>query len=245
MKNKNLKVIAIAIIVALITSCKKEEVSPNDNTSTPIITPVVTTPIDNSVQGKLDAGKTPLEIFTADKSLYNTIMGSKYQGGLIVVFDTINGTGMVAATEDQGSVTNWGCSNYTLKEVISIPGEWITIVLATQKAYGTGQMNTNMITDFCQDSNSPAKICSDLSLNGYDDWFLPSKDELELLVSQLSIQEDLIGSYWSSTQEDTPNNARVYVVAAYQIPLGTTNNYGYLQPKTKSPGRKVRAVRTF
>ena len=50
-----------------------------------------------------------------------------------------------------------------------------------------------------------AKVCFDLVFNGFDDWFLPSKDELNLLYINLC-KEDIgdfdEDSYWSSSETD-------------------------------------------
>jgi hypothetical protein len=42
---------------------------------------------------------------------------------------------------------------------------------------GTGNTNTNLIVAVQGNGNYAAKICYDLVLNGYSDWFLPSRDE--------------------------------------------------------------------
>ncbi len=53
-----------------------------------------------------------------------------------------------------------------------------------------------------------ADICASLVLNGYNDWFLPSKDELYLMYENLNVME--IGgfrnlSYWSSSENESGN----------------------------------------
>ncbi|MBZ0241851.1 MAG: DUF1566 domain-containing protein, partial [Bacteroidales bacterium] len=53
----------------------------------------------------------------------------------------------------------------------------------------------------CSESGIAARICNDLVLNDYDDWYLPSKDEL----NKLYLSKDLIGGfaatwYWNSSE---------------------------------------------
>jgi len=48
-----------------------------------------------------------------------------------------------------------------------------------------------------------ARLCYDLVLGGYSDWYLPSKDELnQLWVNRAAIGGFANNSYWSSTEYD-------------------------------------------
>lgn len=72
----------------------------------------------------------------------------------------------------------------------------------TLTAIGTGQANTTAIVNGCSTAGIAARICDDLVLNGYSDWFLPSRDEL----NQMYLQRAVIGVfpmhfYWSSSAE--------------------------------------------
>jgi hypothetical protein len=73
-------------------------------------------------------------------------------------------------------------------------------------------------------------------LNGYSDWYLPSKDEL----NQLRLNKVAIGGfanvyYWSSTEG--------YVSHAWAQHFYDGNQYGY--NKSNNLGIYVRAVRSF
>jgi hypothetical protein len=76
---------------------------------------------------------------------------------------------------------------------------------ATATAIGTGMVNTKKIVNSWGDGIYAAKICYDLTINGYNDWALPSKDELNLMYTVLAKNgaggfDPLGGPYWSSTE---------------------------------------------
>jgi hypothetical protein len=102
---------------------------------------------------------------------------------------------MEASTQDWAPV-NWGCKG------VSISG-------AQQFAIGKGAENTKAILENCGEANVAAKIASDYVLNGYDDWFLPSRDELAALRARNSLictnGCDPGNYYWSSTEASSTN----------------------------------------
>jgi hypothetical protein len=111
----------------------------------------------------------------------------------------------------------WGC------EGTSVPG--------TSSVVGTGQANTDSILTYCPFSVSAAKSCSFYSFGGYDDWYLPSIDELELIhLNLISNFPGLVpdGLYWSST-ESTLNSAK-----GRNIPSGVVINYAKNGTSTKT-----------
>jgi len=82
-----------------------------------------------------------------------------------------------------------------------------TTVENTRSEIGSGKMNTQLIVEkFKQTSgewDTAAQKANDLVLRGFDDWFLPSKDELDQMYGNLK-RRNLGGfkndRYWSSTQ---------------------------------------------
>lgn len=75
----------------------------------------------------------------------------------------------------------------------------------TATALGTGKTNTASIVALYPAEDNAARFCADFSVTEgtvtYDDWFLPSKDELyKLYETRVNYFED--GEYWSSSEID-------------------------------------------
>jgi len=162
----------------------------------------------------------PEKVFTTATTPSGLYIGQNYAGGIIFYLDSTGSHGLVCATADQG-VAAWGCQG------TNIP---------TGTALGTGATNTAAIVASCGDANFAAKICDNLVLNSYSDWFLPSKDEFSLMRTNLAPHG--LGSffgnyYWVSSQYDATYGYYFYVPEGY-------SGYTY-----KSNGYPVRAVRAF
>ena len=157
--------------------------------------------------------------FTTDALPY---IGQAYGGGIIFYIDGSGQHGLIAATSDQG-VAVWGCYGS------SMPG-------AQSAAIGTGAINTAAIMANCGGSGIAARLCDNLVLNGYSDWFLPSKDELVVMYQNRTLIGGFqSGYYWSST-EAYPEYAWFYGI--YQ-----GNIYSSFEKKYNN--YYVRAVRAF
>ena len=112
----------------------------------------------------------------------------------------------------------------------------IAILGADRTDIGTGNQNTIDIMTGCDDEGIAARLCGDLVLGGFSDWYLPSKDELNKLFINLSYQVALYEStdYWSSTELDSGNAW----IQSFNSGLPAVNNFKY-------GGSGVRAVRAF
>jgi len=149
-------------------------------------------------------------------------IGQHYGGGVIFYIDGTAQHGLIAAPGDQSTVL-WG------------PGTVLTN--ATGTAVGTGQANTTAIITAQGVGSYAASLCDQLVLNGYSDWFLPSKDELSYLYNQKSLVGGFgLGAkiiYWSSTESAT-NAAWIQ-----NFSDGTQASYG------KFTAYSTRAIRAF
>jgi hypothetical protein len=72
----------------------------------------------------------------------------------------------------------------------------------TATAIGAGKRNTELIVQAEKNLVTAARFCADLEYGGYDDWFLPSRDELDLIYRNLKAKG--LGGfsgdiYWSSS----------------------------------------------
>ena len=67
-----------------------------------------------------------------------------------------------------------------------------------------GRLNTEIIVKILVDSAVPAKTCYDLVDFGYDDWYLPSRYEIDAIYKQSYLLKyiDYSSQYWSSTEMD-------------------------------------------
>lgn len=180
-------------------------------------------------------------------------IGDSYQGGIIAYFlqsldsgfDPDVPHGLIVAPSDQvtfsgylgdGSGIQWyNGSNITTN--------------ATGQQIGTGNANTNLIVAAQSEGSYAAKLCYDLELNGYSDWFLPSIGELAMISSYSYTIINYTERYWSSTESGA------YPTQAYSLILN--NNYcsywgqcggdviGGSNRLPKSYAFGVRAIRAF
>jgi hypothetical protein len=119
------------------------------------------------------------------------IIGSSYAGGLIFYNDG-NGHGFVCAETNQSIATDWGCEG--------------SVIGGTALTINSGASNTNIIVAGCSTAGIAARLCYDMELNTYSDWYLPSHDELLLAYTNLHTQS--LGGfanlyYWSSSEDDS------------------------------------------
>lgn len=148
------------------------------------------------------------------------VIGQSFGGGIIFYLDGTGQHGLIAATADQSASALWGCYGI--------------LIGGTATAIGTGQANTTAIINGCNTAGIAARICDDLVLNGYSDWFLPSKDELNQMYAQRTVIGNLeYRSYWSSSEESVNYAWFQYFNGSNQFNDPKNTNYF------------VRAVRAF
>ena len=93
--------------------------------------------------------------------------------------------------------------------VTGVGNSGISISGATGTAIGTGKANTAAIIAALGENAVNQKACDDYENGGRDDWFMPSKDELNALYQQKDKLSDLARNYWSSTQAEVANQVWV------------------------------------
>lgn len=135
-------------------------------------------------------------------------IGQNYQGGIIAHIDETGQHGIIAAPNNQFAMEeiednqwkDWWYNNDKSK------------VVGTTCVYGKGMENTNQIVQSFGVGNYAAQICYDLELNGYNDWFLPSYNELLLLfdaqnkISNLNLpgySNAIMFFYFTSSDSDS------------------------------------------
>ncbi len=129
--------------------------------------------------------------------------------------------GLIAADADQSAGITWRKDSYIATG-------------ATAQALGTGMANTIQIVNKYGDGVYAAKLCNDLTLNGYTDWWLPSREEM----NKIFINRGIIGGftdyfYWTSSEYNTANAYYKYFPVGSSLDGGTHNPY------------RVRPVRYF
>jgi hypothetical protein len=151
--------------------------------------------------------------------------GDRGPAGGFVFYVTDGGLhGLEAAPMDQSDAAEWGCYE-----------DNVTGAVGTD--IGTGAQNTDAIVSFGCDDGSPAALAATgYELNGYSDWFLPSKDELnELYQNHAVVGGFVIDIYWSSSYQVDSS----YPWAQY------FDVEGILLYDSKNTPFRVRAVRAF
>ena len=130
------------------------------------------------------------------------------------------------------------------RDVLKVKAQ-IQRVLSTQ--VGMGKTNTDRIKKIYGRGRYAARYADALVFNGFDDWFLPSKDELNVMYSVLGSASPGIGSYarsfyWSSSEYDFNNAWTVNFKDGQQF-----DREKWLLPDTINGVKalRVRAIRAF
>ena len=166
-------------------------------------------------------------------------VGDFAQGGIVFWVDETGQHGLVAAKEDQSTGVRWYAGthgNTQAKGDGPFSGEANTsIIIAAQVAIGD------------DGSTYAARICNELQVTEggktYGDWYLPSKEELDLMYQNKATIDATAGVnggsgfasayYWSSTEN---NNYSAWLQVF---------DYGYQDYGYKDFASRVRAVRAF
>lgn len=155
---------------------------------------------NETVQNQLDEGATPLELITNGVPL-DSLYGKFYEDGFIFYYNEVDNTGMVAAGFDLSGDAQWGCAGIDIAELNNVNEAPSIPETELGARIGDGFANTEAILAACLPGEFAAKLCRQLG----DEWFLPSRGELNLMFINLKMNGygDLNNrTYWSSTEED-------------------------------------------
>lgn len=194
---------------------------------TPIINPANGLLVFDTLTGAPGSGITPgFYYWNGAKTQWTPLaagdcsytVGQSYGGGKIFYIDASGCHGLISATADQSTGIAW--SN-------------ITSGYSGALAYSNGFANTAGIV--AQGATSGAAyMCDTLSLNGYTDWFLPSRDEMTMMfMKRAAIGGFATTYYWNSTEASSAN--------------GSLQSFstGGMSSDSKSANYRVRAIRRF
>jgi len=150
-------------------------------------------------------------------------------GGIVFYYDEIEQKGLVVSIQDIGQF-EWGCYN------VNVNG-------ADNTSIGTGFINTNEITDEnCLlmtpqfENMSAIDAVNYYESEGYNDWYLPSKEELRIIcnnIGQCSINNNLGGfsdTYISSSEFDATRYIAIDFNNQANSIYELKNSYGNVRP---------------
>jgi hypothetical protein len=182
----------------------------------------------------------PEEGFNCGGNELSANIGDTVYGGIVFYIDSTGQHGLVAALSDLEEQYKWGCYGESVEGADGIE-------------IGTGLQNTIdivnsncMLVDFFSEvidgstvytysepyeGQTAAGAAYEHESGGYDDWYLPSKDELYEMYS--NIGGPISGSYWSSSEY---YNYLVWFVNFYSGSTLSLNKYR---------SYRVRVIRAF
>jgi len=156
-----------------------------------------------------------------ERVLHIPEIGEFYAGGYVYYLND-NVGGMVVGRTATIPLSQWGC--------------WGTQVEATGEEIGDGLQNTLNFISTCDEDLIGAWSSYNWEDEGYDDWFLPSKESLQLIYENIyfvsigGFQED---NYWSSSEYNE--------TLAWDLDFRTGN----WSKTNKTATDRIRSVRKF
>ena len=235
-----------AITVYTVTS------NPGNTTVTGSTSPITVTGLTSGTAYTFTVTATNVIGTSAASSASNSVtplsIGTPYQGGIIFYilksgdpgYDNVTYVqhGLIAAKVDQSLGISWATTGYNN---VSVPG-------GTSAALGSGATNTtNIITQNGAGITYAAGLARACSDGGYNDWYLPSEQELRLAMLQTAVVNLAYWEfYWSSTDyEFYGSYGAYYCYYNYNGVYTTGINKSGLVAGYSGPVPYVRAIRSF
>ena len=150
---------------------------------------------------------------------------------------------------DQGSIINGWRYLEVGPSDISTSAEWGcigTTISGISNAIGTGQANTNLILAGCSTTGIASRLCDQATINGFSDWYLPSKDEFNAIYQ--NIYTIGIGNFNTNTGPNSSvTSTNRYWTSSQVTPYGWAQDFTpyYQQIVGKSELCRVRPIRQF
>lgn len=154
-------------------------------------------------------------------------IGDNYRGGIVAYvlkptdanYSGDKEKGLIASPTDQSS-TNWGA---------------YVVTGATATNLGSGDANTTTIASILGAGTYAARVCADLTITSYTDWYLPSIAEM----NELYLNKDIVGGftgtdYWTSSEYNSN------LAWSYDFTIGST-----IAADKLTASKLVRAIRSF
>ncbi|MDR1869408.1 MAG: DUF1566 domain-containing protein, partial [Treponema sp.] len=151
-------------------------------------------------------------------------VGDTGPAGGLIFYDKGNTSGgwrylEAAPVEGESSQTRWRVTTDTKVD-------------NTSAAIGSGRRNTQLIVEVLSKTSgewdNAAQKANDLVLNGFDDWFLPSKDELDQMYGNLkrrNLGDFKNADYWSSTIQSGAISYQSFGNGSQSTAGGTSRDY--------------------
>ena len=192
----------------------------------------------------------PSEGYDCYENSYPYYIGQEAFGGYVFYIDYTGSHGLVAAIEDIGTY-QWGCKTEYVEG-------------AYNQYIGSGEINTNAILDQnCVTTGgepSAAQACINYEYMGYNDWYLPSLGELQIMSLSIGGSAPFLGNglylnnigiggfynsyYWSSSDASSTSASGNYTLAKIHS-FGFAPSSGSSTGGSKSGYRTVRPIRSF
>jgi hypothetical protein len=180
------------------------------------LAPVVTSEVSVTLPAAAVAVAALAPTVTAGAGVAEPNIGDAYGGGYFA--------GYISHTDDgvathrlivAPAATGASGTGYTLTDML----QWKTANTATTGSDSTfdGVANTDDLITAGINDHPAAKFCADLTIDGFSDWYLPSRYELQIAYSNL--------------KPTTTSNSTSFGINPYSVPEQTSNN------TTTSPAR--------
>jgi hypothetical protein len=188
------------------------------------------------------------ESFTTTAAAIMTLptVGSSYGGGKVAYVYQNGDPGyssssipvLIAANADQVGNLTGGTALWSISGGSGL-AQQVGLIGTSYQALGAGLSNTNAIISAYGSGNYAAKFARDYTDGTYNDWYLPSINELgKLYLNRAAIGGFSTQYYWSSTEvQETPTQ-----ISGYSWSFSGAGNDKHMD--TKAWNMKIRAVRT-